>query len=335
MRIYVVLFFVANIILANGMSVYAQFGRSPGEIKLPPNYKRPVIVDDDRLNQIVSTAVSEALEKFAERELKPGDLTVSIITLRPDGTWRRGSIRGEVAIYPASVPKMFYFAAIQRLIDERKIDPTSEMERGIREMVVDSSNEATQYILDVITGTSSGPELPQADFEKWQYRRNVVNRWLTAMGYENINANQKTFCEDAYGIEQQSRNYRGQNRNTLTVNSMSRMIAEIVDGRMGTPRSSEKMKKYLSRDPFEPAKDADDQNNGFIGKFIVDRGIRDLKIWSKAGWTSKTRHDAAFIEGPDGIRVAIGIMTQNHSSEREIIPFVASRIYDGLRQQVR
>lgn len=314
-------------------SAFGQMGRSPGEIKLPPNYKRPNIVNDATLDAAVRVAADDAIAKFAGRDLKPEDFMVSVLVLNSNGEWRRGSIRGEVAIYPASVPKMFYMAAIQRLIDERKISPTTETERGIREMVVDSSNEATQYILDVITGTSSGPELPQREFEKWQYRRNVVNRWLTAMGYENINANQKTFCEDAYGIEQQSRNYRGQNRNMLTANSMSRMIAEIADGRMADSASTKKMMDLMARDPFGPARDADDQNNGFVGKFILDENIRDLKLWSKAGWTSRTRHDAAYIEGPNGLRIAIGIMTQNHSNERDIIPFIASKIYRSIADQ--
>ena len=94
---------------------------------------------------------------------------------------------------------------------------TTELERGLKDMIVVSSNEATQYILDVITDTSSGSELPQKQFDAWQYKRNRVNRWYTALGYLNINVDQKTFCEDAYGIEQQSRKYKGENRNALTL----------------------------------------------------------------------------------------------------------------------
>ena len=97
-------------------------------------------------------------------------------------------------------------------------------------MIVDSSNEATQYILDVLTDTSSGAEMPQKEFEEWQYKRNRVNRYFSSMGYTNINVNQKTFCEDAYGIEQQSRKYKGQNRNMLTTNATARLLAEIVTG---------------------------------------------------------------------------------------------------------
>ena len=127
---------------------------------------------------------------------------------------------------------------------------TPEMQRGLKDMIVVSSNEATQYILDVLTDTSSGAELPQKEFDAWQYKRNRVNRFYSAMGYTNINVDQKTFCEDAYGIEQQSRNYHGENRNMLTTDAVSRLLAEIVLGRMNTPERTKAMMDLMHRDPF-------------------------------------------------------------------------------------
>src|ERR687897_816579 len=66
--------------------------------------------------------------------------------------------------------------------------------RAVRDMIVDSSNEATQYVLDVITHTTSGYELPPKEMEEWQYKRNAVNRYFSSLGYTNINVNQKTHC---------------------------------------------------------------------------------------------------------------------------------------------
>src|ERR1044071_9487238 len=80
--------------------------------------------------------------------------------------------------------------------EDKKIEDTAELRRALKDMIVDSSNEATQYILDVITHTTGGYELPPKEMEEWQDQRNGVNRYFESLGYTNINVNQKTFCED-------------------------------------------------------------------------------------------------------------------------------------------
>ena len=101
-------------------------------------------------------------------------------------------------------------------------------------MIVDSSNEATQYIVDVLTHTTAGYELPPEEMKEWQEKRNAVNRYYTSLGYTNINVNQKTFCEDAYGRERVSRGPNGENRNKLTTDATARLLAEIATGKAVT-----------------------------------------------------------------------------------------------------
>jgi hypothetical protein len=91
-------------------------------------------------------------------------------------------------------------------------------------------------VLDVITHTTGGYELPAKEMEEWQYQRNAVNRYFTSLGYSNINVNQKTFCEDAYGREKVSRGPNGENRNKLTTDATARLMMEIVTGKVATRR---------------------------------------------------------------------------------------------------
>nr|MBA3353813.1 serine hydrolase [Blastocatellia bacterium] len=196
-----------------------------------------------------------------------------------------------------------------------------------------SSNEATQYILDVLTDTSSGGELPQAEFDKWQYKRNRVNRYFSSMGYTGINVNQKTFCEDAYGIEQQSRRYKGQNRNMLTTNATARLMADITLGKSVNAERSLQMMDLMKRDPFKASKEPDSQATGFTGKALIDGKMDGAKLWSKAGWTSKSRHDSAYVETPDGLKFVLVVFTENHSSEPETIPAVAGKIIERMRKR--
>lgn len=302
------------------------------EIVAPKTYKPPVIENSAELQSILNSAVSEILASFSAKGFKSDEVAATLIDVRDPDHLKMAEVRGNQRIYPASVVKMFYMAALERQLETGRTVMTPELARGLRDMIVVSSNEATQYILDVITGTSSGAELPQKEFDAWQSKRNRVNRYFASMGYQNINVNQKTFCEDAYGIEQQSRNYKGENRNGLTTNATARLLAEIVLGRMAPPERTKMMMDMLKRDPFAASRDPDDQGHGFTGKAFIDRKMTDAKLWSKAGWTSKTRHDAAYIETADGLKFVLVIFTENHATEKEPIPAIAGKIIDSLRK---
>lgn len=283
------------------------------------------------LQSLLSDSVNETIKAFSSKNLKPEQVSATLIDLRDPKNLKIASVRGEEKIYPASVVKMFYMVALENWLEDGKIKLTPEVERGLRDMIVDSSNEATQYILDVLTGTSSGGELPPKEFEKWAYKRNAVNRYFSSLGYQNINVNQKTFCEDAYGIEQQFRGYKGENRNMLTTNATARLLAEIVSGRAATPERTAIMMNLMKRDFNGTTSDNDDQAHGFTGIALIKRNMTDAKLWSKAGWTSKTRHDAAYIETPDGLKFVLAVFTENAANERDIIPMIAGNILDNLK----
>lgn len=312
------------------LPVFAQSDRSRIEIVVPKDYRSPNMVNSPELEAILRPAV-ESLLGNTGRGFKPEEIGATVIDLRDPNRMTWASVNGERQYYPASVPKMFYMAALQRQIEDGKVTDTPELARGLRDMVVDSSNDATQYIVDVLSDTASGSELPQAQFDKWQFQRNRMNRYLAAMGYTNINLNQKIYCEDAYGIEQQSRNYKGQNRNMLTTYATARMLAEIVLGRLNTPERTKIMMDLLKRDPFKPSGDPDNQAVGFTGKALIDAKLTDAKLWSKAGWTSRARHDAAYIETADGLRFVLVIFTENHANDRDAIPGIAARVIKGFR----
>jgi beta-lactamase class A len=300
-----------------------------GEVVAPKGYKTPVIESSTELQSILDVVVSQTLHSFAS--VKPEEVAATLIDLRDPTRFKMADVRGEQRIYPASVVKLFYMTALERQLEDGKVTMTPELARGLHDMIVVSSNEATQYILDVITDTSSGAELPKDEFEKWQFKRNRVNRFYASMGYQNINVNQKTFCEDAYGVEQQTRNYKSENRNMLTTDATARLLAEIVTGRMNTPERTKTMMDLLSRDWSKPSSDPDDQAVGFSGKLLIDRKLMGTKLWSKAGWTSKARHDAAYIETPDGLKFVLVVFTENHANEREIIPSIAGKVIDALQ----
>ncbi|HKQ51621.1 MAG TPA: serine hydrolase [Pyrinomonadaceae bacterium] len=281
---------------------------------------------DPALQELVDRAAARALEKFKDKKLQASNLAITLIDLTDAKLVREAGFRGDERIYPASVVKLFYLAMAHRLLEDGKLKETEELRRALKDMIVESSNDATSYVLDVITGTTSGPELAGAELKKWEERRNSVNRYFAGLGYTNINVNQKTYCEGPYGREQLFRGPKGENRNKLTTRATARLLAEIATGRAVNQRRSAMMMELLKRDFSGKSTDPDDQAHGFTA-MALEPGT---KLWSKAGWTSTTRHDAAYIELPSGARFVLVVFTTDQANEREIIPTVARAVIEGL-----
>lgn len=292
------------------------------------SFARLEVVRADALQQLVNDAAHAALTKFADKKLTESQLSITLIDLRDPQHPATASFRGNERIYPASVVKLFYLVAVHRWLEDKKIQETPELKRAVRDMIVDSSNEATQYVVDVLTQTTGGFELPPKEMEEWQSKRNAVNRYYSSLGFTNINVNQKTFCEDAYGRERVSRGPNGENRNKLTTDATARLLSEIVTGRAVNQTHSAQMMELLKRDYTGTSKDNDDQGHGFSG--IALQEMTGVKLWSKAGWTSTTRHDAAYIELPNGAKFVLVTFTTDHANDREIIPTVAKVVIDGI-----
>jgi beta-lactamase class A len=281
------------------------------------------------LQDVLDRAAKTTLERFAGKNLEAKQLSITVIDMRDPQRPVTASFRGNERVYPASVVKLFYLVAAHRWLEDKKVELTPELNRALRDMIVDSSNEATQYVLDVLTHTTAGYELPPKEMEEWQYKRNAINRYFTGLGYTNINVNQKTFCEDAYGRERVSRGPNGENRNKLTTDATARLMMEIVTGKVANPARTAMMMDLLKRDYTGTNNDGDNQGLGFTG--IALKGVEGARLWSKAGWTSTTRHDVAYIELPDGRKFVLAAFTSDHANEREIIPTVAREVMEGLK----
>ena len=202
---------------------------------------------------------------------------------------------------------------------------TPELRRALRDMIVDSSNDATHYAIDLLSGTTSGPELSAAEIAAWFDKREVVTRHFAGLGYTGVIANKKPWGDGPYGRESQAIKAFEPKRNMLTTDDSARLFSEIATGRCVTPARSGEMLALLARDPATGDPDPDNQ-----AKFMGPGLPPGTKLWSKAGWTSKTRHDAALIELPDGARYVLVVYTTDHARERTIIHTAAKAVVAGL-----
>ncbi|MEO1093335.1 MAG: serine hydrolase [Cyanobacteria bacterium J06638_28] len=247
---------------------------------------------------------------------------------------RGATYRGVERIYPASVVKLFYLVAAHEWMEQGMIASTPELERALRDMIIDSSNDATGLVMDVLTGTTSGPELPPGPFETWQQQRNLVNRYFQSLQWpelETINVNQKTWCDGPYGRERLFLGETYENRNMLTTEATARLLHSIIGGVSVSGARSQTMMMLMERslDPVILAADPENQITGFLGAGLPLKA----NIWSKAGLTSKVRHDAAYIEIPERLPYLLTVFVEGveHSQNEAILPFIAQEILNQLK----
>ncbi|MUG95354.1 serine hydrolase [Scytonema sp. UIC 10036] len=258
--------------------------------------------------------------------------------LTPDAFWshpvRGFTYRGVERIYPASVVKLFYLVAVNEWLEKGMTSTSQELERAMRDMIVDSSNDATSLVVDILSGTTSGPELPVGPFDTWKQQRNIVNRYFQSFGWsdmETINVCQKTWCDGPYGRERAFVGELLENRNMLTTNATARLLHSIVGGVAVSSTRSQAMMALLKRslNPEDLPKNVEeDQVTGFLGGGLP----QNAQIWSKAGWTSQVRHDAAYIEVPDRRPYLLVVFTEGkaNAKSREILPFISQQIVQAI-----
>lgn len=250
--------------------------------------------------------------------------------LTPEEFWRRPirgfSYRGVERIYPASIVKLFYLVAVHEWLETGMIQTSTELERAVRDMIVDSSNDATGLVIDILTGTTSGPELPVGPFATWQYQRNLVNRYFQSLNWpelETTNINQKTWCDGPYGRERAFVGKTLENRNMLTTEATARLLHSIIGGVAVSSGRSQAMMALMQRslDPADLAADPENQVSGFLGGGLP----LTAQLWSKAGLTSSVRHDAAYIELPQQSPWLLVVFTEGKiaSQNEELLPFIA------------
>jgi beta-lactamase class A len=272
-------------------------------------------------------AAADVLKQFPK--LKAEDLAITVIDLTNPSTIDRGDYHGDASFYPASVVKLFYMA--ETFHQHKENDP--DVPRALKEMIGVSDNDATAFILDTISDTSSGPSLQGRAFRKFVEKRGVVNRWFGSMGYD-ISAMAKPWSFGPFGRDIQltygkevfdSDKDPRVNRNRASANSVASLVLWIARRRAVSPAASDAMLALLER-PLNPLRKEENQVKEFIGESLPE----GAKIWSKAGWTSEVRHDAAYVELPNGKKYVIVIFTRGIADDATLIPAIAKRLLADL-----
>ena len=306
---------------------------------------------DGRMQDVGERLVETMLAQGPRDGFGPEDLSVTLViydaasggdaSLPPRGF----SFNGHQLFYPCSVVKAFWLAACEARLEEGFIQPHADLERAMHDMIVWSSNTGTNYVIDLVTGTTGDTLLEGPEFDDWVRRRTWANRYFQALGWDEldgINICQKLMDDDRYGRERQFVGPDGANHNRLTTLATARLFHEIFAGATFPPERAEHMQQLLHRrhDPDWVEAHPNAQVRGYFGESLP----QGARLWSKAGrtvWTgdrnaSYRRHDAARIEIAGLPPFILVVFTQGRlvSEDERFLPAAASAAERLIRQEL-
>jgi hypothetical protein len=277
------------------------------------------------LDETLGRIAAELVAEFGAAGLTAEGLSIAVIDLTaatPVASFPAGAYRGDVSYYPCSVVKLCFLSYYESRKQAGKLSDTPELVRAVKDMITVSSNDATGFVVDSITGTTSGPEISEPrEWERWRARRNAVNDWYRARGYTNLNANQKTFCEDAYGREQAFRD--GRNCNACG-REAARIFKEIVRGEVAGAALTDEMTMLLSRDITgeKALEDLELEDARLAGHGLP----KDSRLWAKSGDAYDFHHLVGRVALPNGADFVIAVFTKGVKTVPEVIPRAYERV---------
>ena len=239
-------------------------------------------------------------------------------------------INNKKMIYPASVVKLVYGLAAYYWIKKGSLLLTEEIVDAACKMLSFSSNNATSFLIDLLTGTTSGPCVEGELWENWKFQRNLINDWLYDLHWDEligINCCQKTWDDGPFGREKEFYGYENQNRNVMTTDSAARVLEEImihIDYQKNDLNLRNFLKRNLNKRFLE--NDSLNQIDGFLGAGLPE----NINLWSKAGLMSEVRHDSAWWINSQSLQTLLVVFCdgEKYSKETSLLPAIAKEVYE-------
>lgn len=270
------------------------------------------------LQELLCTAAQRALAECDSPKAEGGGLWASLIDLRDPHLPKLASFHGNEKVYPASVIKAFYMVAVFHQVQQGMLRLDHALRRDLELMIGISDNQATNRIVDRLTNTASGDSLHGTAFQEFAYKRAWMNRYFRSIGFDSVNACQKTWDGDPFGRDLQllgpPEDQHYLNSNKLTTDETALLLYLIDQRKVVNRRACAAMLKLMRRKP-----DPDDQ---FLAG-VLPKGAR---LWSKQGLVESKRHDAGIIQLPNDARFILVVFTDKSEGDCDLLRRFARKV---------
>ncbi len=239
-------------------------------------------------------------------------------------------INNKKMVYPASIVKLVYGLAAYYWIKKGNLYLSDELIDAVSNMLSFSSNNATSFLIDLLTGTTSGPCIGGESWENWKFQRSIINDWLHDLEWEElsgINCCQKTWDDGPFGREKEFYGYNNKNRNSMNSDSTARVLEEIMI-HIDYQKNDLNLRSFLKRNLNKVVlkNDSLNQINGFLGEGLPET----INLWSKAGLMSEVRHDSAWWTNRQSLQTLLVVFCngEKYSKDTSFLPLIAKEVYE-------
>ncbi len=288
------------------------------------------------LQEEMGYALNGILDRVCTKNIENlrNDIAITWINYKSENNHRNKGfgfgINNRKLIYPASIVKLIYGLVTYSWIETNKILLTQEISDAVNKMLFYSSNDATSFLIDIITGTTSGPRIEGDIWENWKYQRSIINDWLKDLNWNElyeVNCCQKTWNDEPFGREKEFYGTENNNRNMMTTDATARILEEIMinlDYQKDNLNLRSFLKRNLNKDVVK--KDPLNQVKGFLGEGLPEH----INFWSKAGLMSQARHDAAWWVDENSVKTLLVVFGdgEKYFKDETLFPKIANCVYE-------
>ena len=276
------------------------------------------------LNELVNEALS------SQGTMNKEDVFVSFIDLCPQPKNFLGdspgpilaSVHGDEMQYASGMAKLVWATTVYNYLVQNCTAMTPPLQEDVMRMLRDGDNAASNRIVDFVTDTESGPALGYPELCDFTKKRDYANWYLTTLGFQDFNVNQKVSASNPAGRDLQSLGRKlpinFENSNRLTSNQIAGLFYLLDQEALVSPGASHAMKAYMFR-PLEQQKVR--ALPGIAGGLPVGS-----KLVSLNGYTVRNYADAGIITLPSGQRYILSIMTKYNDYASSFIPILSRMI---------
>ncbi|MEM6449569.1 MAG: serine hydrolase [Cyanobacteria bacterium P01_D01_bin.105] len=292
---------------------------------MPAKFFLPIPVLQSALDQILETT----WDHFPQ--LAPNQIALTWIVYEPpyqvntggalsaEAFWQYqpqgASYRGVELIEPGGMVALFYWVAVQVWLEQGMMQPSAELKRAMGDMLA-GSTDAMSYVVDALSGTSSGPELSAGPAATWEHQRNIVNRYFQQVGWpelRGVNLNQKIWCDRPYGREKVFLGDERKNKNRLSTEVTARLLHSIIGGVSVSRERSQHMMTLLKQIDDSP-----------------------ITTWAHAGDSAGLSYSACYVEAPEAHPYQLVTFIEGQEAEhtRAITSLVSQQILAVSQQML-
>ncbi len=255
------------------------------------------------------------------------NLAVALVLFDGDreqgGGCRLVHYHGDRPYFPADLVSLFFLAGIYIQMKTGAIVDDKNVERDILRTVRGGNADAANLLLDRITGTLSGPELPDANLELFARRRGRLDEMMKQIGIPGTRCVQKIWDRPAYGRDAQFLGEDQSRDNQVTAVAAAFLLTKITLGQVGGEEASRQILDLLRIDLAAAG-----------GHRKLPRIASALPAGSQAfGWctvTHRVRHEAVIVELPRGLRYVLAFLSYLGEKHQEVPEAIGREVARGL-----